>query len=60
MHMGIGFFSYRSFPQRRAYRRGYERLHAFVAANPAHPFRIAPPNQALQPAASPQPRPRLS
>lgn len=46
---GFRFFSYRSYPNAPRLPERFREVAAFVAANPAHPFRVAPPNQALQP-----------
>lgn len=46
---GFRFFSYRSYPAAPHLPERFREVAAFVAANPAHPFRVAPPNKGLQP-----------
>ena len=46
---GFRFFSYRSYPDAPHLPERFREVAVFVAANPVHPFRVAPPNQALQP-----------
>ncbi|WP_293389165.1 hypothetical protein [Nevskia sp.] len=46
---GFRFFSYRSYPDAPRLPERLREVPLFVAANPAHPFRVAPPDQALQP-----------
>jgi hypothetical protein len=50
---GFRFSSYRSYPDAPRLPERHREVAAFVAANPAHPFRVAPPNQALQPTSTP-------
>jgi predicted RNA-binding Zn-ribbon protein involved in translation (DUF1610 family) len=46
---GFRFFSYRSFPSAPKLPERLRDVKNFVAANPHHPFRVAAPNQTLQP-----------
>lgn len=46
---GFRFFSYRSCPSAPKLPERLREVEEFVTANPQHPFRVAAPNQALQP-----------
>lgn len=50
---GFRFFSYRSYPDVPHLPELFTDVASFVAANPSHPFRVAPPNQALLPVSKP-------
>lgn len=50
---GFRFFSYRSYPDAPQLPERFREVAAFVAANPTHPFRVAPPNHSLQPTSTP-------